>query len=54
MSKLLAYTLAPLVRRNYTLRAQGKAPDEWYWADVLLLRLGYFVTFYPEMKLEKL
>ena len=38
-----ALMLAPLVKRNYRLRAQGLLPDEWYWADMLLLKIGYYV-----------
>ena len=32
--------LRPLVKRNYRLRAEGKLPDEMYWADRLMFRLG--------------
>ena len=38
-----------LIKRNYTLRLEsaisgdGKHPDEWYWADILAARYGYFV-----------
>ena len=28
--------LSVLVRINYWLRARGKLPDEWYWADAEL------------------
>ena len=35
--------LAPLIERNYRLRAEGRLPDEWYWADRLAVRWGYFV-----------
>lgn len=27
-----------LVKRNLKLRAAGKLPDKWYWADVELIR----------------
>lgn len=30
--------LGPLVARNYRMRREGRAPDEWYWADVLMLK----------------
>jgi hypothetical protein len=33
----------PLVARNYALRAEGKLPDEWYWADTICLHWGYAV-----------
>jgi len=35
--------LKPLIKRNYRLRAEGKLPDEWYWADLMAARWGYFV-----------
>lgn len=35
--------LKPLIKRNYRLRAQGKLPDKWYWADRLSVKYGYFV-----------
>ena len=45
MKWLIAHlVLIPLVRRNYRLREAGKAPDDWYWADVLLVSWGYIVT----------
>jgi hypothetical protein len=50
MKRLLALAIAPLVRRDYRLREQGKRPDRRYWADVLLLRLGYVVDYTGEMK----
>ena len=30
--------LRPLVVRNYRLRCEGVLPDEWYWADKLLMK----------------
>jgi len=30
--------LLPLIKRDYRLRAQGKRPDRWYWADLLAVR----------------
>ncbi len=39
----IALVLWPLVARNYRLRKQGKLPDEWYWADSILLNNGWFV-----------
>ena len=36
------FMLSPLIRRNYRLRNSGVLPDEWYWADALALRWGYF------------
>jgi hypothetical protein len=35
--------LQPLILRNYRLREEGKLPDEWYWADHISARMGYFV-----------
>ena len=48
MKKLLMFPvfhllLKPLIKRNYKLRKAGLAPDEWYWADALAVRYGYFV-----------
>ncbi len=34
--------LRPLITRNYRLRADGKIPDAWYWADKLGSSYGYF------------
>lgn len=31
-----------LVRRNLRLRKQHKLPDEWYWADLMLIKQGIF------------
>lgn len=35
--------LRPLIKRNYKLRELGLKSDEWYWADKLAMRWGYFV-----------
>jgi len=35
--------LCPLIQRNYRQRAEGKAPDQWYWADSLAVSWGYLV-----------
>lgn len=35
--------LRPLILRNYRLRAEGKLPDEWYWADSLAVSWGFYV-----------
>lgn len=37
----LALILMPLVKYNYWQRERGIKPDEWYWADALMLHLGY-------------
>lgn len=42
------FVLAPLVRRNYALREAGKRHDEWYWAELLALRLGYIRSDDPK------
>lgn len=34
--------LKPLIKRNYRSRMRGR-PDEWYWADSLAVKWGYFV-----------
>ena len=40
--------LRPLIKRNYRLRyrsalnGDGKYPDQWYWADVIAAKYGYF------------
>jgi len=36
--------LAPLIRRNLRLRAAGRLPDEWYWADRIACRWGFYVS----------
>ena len=38
IAKLILY---PLVYRNYRLRQEGKRPDEWYWADIKLMKWGF-------------
>ena len=35
--------LKPLIKRNYTLRAKGLLPDEWYWADTIAYRWGHTI-----------
>lgn len=35
--------LKPLIRRNYHARAAGALPDQWYWADDLAMRWGYYL-----------
>lgn len=35
--------LAPLIRRDYRLRAAGRRPDRWYWADRIATGWGMFV-----------
>ncbi len=35
--------LKPLIKENYRLRAEGKLPDEWFWADRLAYEWGYVV-----------
>lgn len=37
-----AWVLKLLRKRNFRLRAEGKLPDEWHWADVELIRRGKF------------
>lgn len=37
----LVWLLVQLVARNYRQRIAGLKPDRWYWADKLLLQLGY-------------
>ena len=43
----LTLALAVLVARNYVQRMKGLAPDEWYWADKLLMRCGWVVSHTP-------
>jgi hypothetical protein len=38
---IFAHILAPLIERDQRLRAAGKRPDRWYWADRIALRWGY-------------
>jgi hypothetical protein len=39
--------LKGLIIKNYRMRQQGLLPDEWYWADSLACRFGYFVEISP-------
>lgn len=39
----LCFVLAVFTARNYARRMRGILPDSWYWADKLLLRLGWVV-----------
>ncbi len=41
LAKLAALILGPLIERNLRQRAAGELSDEWYWADLLAMRLGY-------------
>lgn len=43
----VALILLALVNRNYRKRAEGRAPDLWYWADSALLRMGFCVSTKP-------
>ena len=51
--------LKPLIRRNYRLRYQsaisgdGKYPDEWYWADKIAVKYGFFVTERRDLWMKK-
>lgn len=36
------FILKFLVWRNLRLRIEGKKPDEWYWAELELIRRGYY------------
>ena len=35
------FILVLLTKCNYSLRKQGKLPDEWYWADWELVQRNY-------------
>lgn len=39
-----AFVLGFLCARNFALRMQGRAPDQWYWADKLLMRFGWVIA----------
>jgi len=39
----IALLLMPLVIYNFEQRRKGKLPDEWYWADRIMLDLGWSV-----------
>jgi len=39
----IAIILSFFVMRNYSLRKKGLLPDEWYWADSIILKWGYVV-----------
>ena len=43
MLPIFLLILRPLILRNYTQRRAGLAPDEWYWADAIACRFGYYV-----------
>jgi hypothetical protein len=38
-------TLTNLVASNYALRCAGLLPDEWFWADRLLVSIGVFLNW---------
>lgn len=40
----VAGVLGVLVARNYYLRARGRAPDTWYWADRVMWAWGYTLS----------
>ncbi len=47
MARLMpSWLLAVLTWRNHRLRERGLLPDEWYWADVELLRRGLTIDDY--------
>jgi hypothetical protein len=35
--------LRPLIKENYRQRLAREIPDEWFWADKLACRWGFFV-----------
>ncbi len=35
--------LAVILAKNYERRCRGQAPDEWHWADEILLVCGYYL-----------
>lgn len=42
MKRLLYWAiLRPLILRDYRLRAQGKRPDRWHWADAQAVHWGF-------------
>lgn len=41
---MFCLVLRPIIRRDYRLRAEGKRPDAFHWADSLALRWGYSVN----------
>lgn len=46
MRKLIfVLILRPLIRRDYRLRAEGRRPDRWRWADALAASWGFLVEF---------
>lgn len=40
----VAIVLWLLTLRNYALRKDGLAPDEWYWADAMMWNWGYAIN----------
>lgn len=49
-SLIFRFVLVPLIRRNQRLRAAGRWPDEWYWADLLAARWGMWS--HPDYPME--
>ena len=42
MKRFIAiHFLIPLTVRNYRRRASGIIPDQWYWADKLIIKWGF-------------
>lgn len=40
----VALVLSVFVCRNYYLRARGRVPDRWCWADHRMWKLGYTLS----------
>lgn len=40
---IFALILRPLIQRDYRLRAAGKRPDRFYWADRIAMGWGMYV-----------
>tara|TARA_R110000803_G_scaffold115793_4_gene184348 strand:+ start:5345 stop:5521 length:177 start_codon:yes stop_codon:yes gene_type:complete len=45
MFPVFILVLRPLIIRNYKLRRLGLLPDEWYWADSIACKYGYFIKY---------
>lgn len=39
--------LMPLIRANRKERHNSASPDDWYWADLVAVKWGYYAVFEP-------
>ena len=41
---IIFLVLLPLVKINFYLREKGLLSDKWFWADVLMVKWGYYTN----------